>query len=183
MPAHEPLPAPPLRYRANLQAEVDSAALYRGLAAAERNEALVELYGRLARADLQGEGPSDDKAQALAERVMSNPGAALDTLAREELGIDPDDLGGSPWVAGVASFFVFSLGALVPVAPFVVLGGVSAVAASALVSAIALAVVGAVVTIFTGRNATWSALRQVIFGLAAAGITYGVGYMLRVRSV
>ena len=131
----------------------------------------------------KAKGLSDDKAQALAERVMSNPGAALDTLAREELGIDPDDLGGSPWVAGVASFFVFSLGALVPVAPFVVLGGVSAVAASALVSAIALAVVGAVVTIFTGRNATWSALRQVIFGLAAAGITYGVGYMLRVRSV
>src|SRR5947209_1459263 len=82
---------------------------------------------------------------------------ALDTLAREELGIDPDDLGGSPWVAASASFIVFSLGAFIPVAPFIALGGGTAVAASAILSALGLVVVGATVTIFTGRNAWWSA--------------------------
>jgi VIT1/CCC1 family predicted Fe2+/Mn2+ transporter len=140
----------------------------------EEKQELVLIY--------KAKGLADDKALALAERVMSSPDVALDTLAREELGIDPDDLGGSPWVAACASFIVFSLGALVPVAPFVVLGGLTAVAASAALSAIGLAFVGATVTIFTGRNAWWSALRQVIFGLAAAAITYAVGFALRVST-
>ena len=140
----------------------------------EEKQELVLIY--------RAKGLAEDKAQAMAERVMGNTDAALDTLAREELGIDPDDLGGSPWVAATASFVVFSLGALVPVAPFLFLGGTTALAASALVSAAGLAFVGATVTLFTGRSAAWSAIRQVIFGLAAAGITYGVGYALRVST-
>ena len=140
----------------------------------EEKQELVLIY--------KAKGLADDKAEALAERVMSTPETALDTLAREELGIDPDDLGGSPWVAAGASFIVFSLGALIPVAPFLLLSGATAVAASAVLSALGLALVGATVTIFTGRNASWSAARQVVFGLAAAGITYGVGFALRVSA-
>ena len=138
----------------------------------EEKQELVLIY--------RSKGIADDKAEALAERVMANPEQALDTLAREELGVDPDDLGGSPWVAAIASFMVFSLGALFPVAPFFALTGSPAIIASALISGLALFFVGATVTIFTGRNAGWSGLRQVLFGLAAACITYGVGYLLRV---
>jgi VIT1/CCC1 family predicted Fe2+/Mn2+ transporter len=138
----------------------------------EEREELVLIY--------QAKGLPEHEAQALAERIMSDPDAALDTLSREELGINPDDLGGSAWAAGASSFLVFSLGAIIPVAPFFFLRGPAGVTASAVVSASALFAIGAIVTVFTGRNALVSGTRQVMIGLAAAAMTYGLGHLLGV---
>ena len=103
---------------------------------------------------------------------------ALDTLAREELGIDPDELGGSPWVAGGTSFALFAMGAIVPVIPFLFGSGLAAIVASALLSGLALFVVGAGITVVTGQSALRSGARQLGFGLAAAAITFAIGSLL-----
>jgi len=138
----------------------------------EEEEELVLIY--------RAKGLSEAQAQSTARQVMSNRATALDTLTREELGIDPEDLGGSPWAAGAASFGVFVVGAIVPVAPFFFVGGTTGVAASAGLSAAALFLIGAITTIFTGRNAVFGGLRQVAIGLLAAAITYTVGRLLGV---
>jgi VIT1/CCC1 family predicted Fe2+/Mn2+ transporter len=121
-----------------------------------------------------------DKAQALAERIMKDKDTALDTLSREELGINPDDLGGSAWTAAASSFLVFAVGAIFPVAPFFFLDGTIGVIASVALSAVALFAIGAIVTVFTGRNAVTSGARQMTIGLAAAAVTYGLGHILGV---
>jgi VIT1/CCC1 family predicted Fe2+/Mn2+ transporter len=133
----------------------------------EEKEELVLIY--------RAKGVEEAQARALAERLLSNKETALDTLAREELGIDPDELGGSAWQAGLWSFLLFSAGAIVPVAPFFFLAGKAAFAASLAASAIALMAIGIGTSLFTGRSALFSALRQLAIGAAAAGITYGVG--------
>lgn len=138
----------------------------------EEAEELVLIY--------QAKGLAADKARAMAESIMADPLRALDTLTREELGIDPDDLGGSPWLAAGTSFVVFSLGALIPVLPFLLLEGQIAVFACALFSAGGLFLIGALVTLFTGRGLLASGLRQVAFGLGAAAVTYGLGHWLGV---
>jgi vacuolar iron transporter family protein len=111
---------------------------------------------------------------------MVNSGKALDTLTREELGIDPKELGGSAWVAAVSSVSVFTLGAIVPVTPLFFASGNMAVTLSAVSSAIALFGLGAATTVFTGRNALFAGTRQMLIGLAAAAITYGLGRLLGV---
>ena len=103
---------------------------------------------------------------------------ALDTLAREELGIDPEELGGSAWVAAATSFLLFSVGAIIPVLPYFFSEGSTAVVASIILSIIALFAIGAAITIITGRSAIRSGLRQVLFGVAAAAITFGVGRLI-----
>ncbi len=123
-------------------------------------------------------GVAEDEARRLAEQIVSDPANALDTLAREELSIDPRELGGSAWVAAITSFVLFSLGAIIPVLPYFFAGGLGAVAASVALSAVALFAIGAAITIITGRNALASGLRQVVFGIAAAAITYGVGWLV-----
>lgn len=125
-------------------------------------------------------GVPEADARALAERLTSDPAAALETLAREELGIDPEELGGSAWVAAITSFVLFSVGAIVPVFPFFFGGGLAAVGISIGLSAVALFLIGAAITIITGRNALYSGLRQVVFGVAAAGITFGIGRLVGV---
>jgi VIT1/CCC1 family predicted Fe2+/Mn2+ transporter len=117
------------------------------------------------------------QAEALAREMMANKETALDTLVREELGIDPDELGGSAWTAAISSFLLFSVGAIFPVAPFVFLHGRIAVVASLVASGIALALIGAGTSLFTGRGIAFSALRQLLVGYAAAGITYAVGML------
>jgi VIT1/CCC1 family predicted Fe2+/Mn2+ transporter len=112
--------------------------------------------------------------------VIASPGTALDTLAREELGIDPEELGGSAWEAAITSFLLFALGAIVPVLPFVFLEGTAAVLASVAVSAVALFGIGAAITLMTGRGVLFSGARQLLFGLAAAALTYGVGRLIGV---
>jgi VIT1/CCC1 family predicted Fe2+/Mn2+ transporter len=136
----------------------------------EEREELVLIY--------QSKGLPEPQARALAERLLSDPTTALDTLAREELGIDPDELGGSAWSAAGWSFMLFSLGAIVPVAPFLFLAGKTAIIASLAASGIALTLIGAGTSLFTGRSALFSAVRQLGIGLAAAGITYGAGALV-----
>ena len=136
----------------------------------EEREELVLIY--------QAKGLAEEQARVLAEKIMSDQATALDTLAREELGIDPDELGGFAWIAAVFSFLVFTLGAALPIVPFLFGGGVHAALTSAAVSALALFGIGAAVTVFTGRGALFSGARQVLFGLGAAALTYGVGRLL-----
>lgn len=133
----------------------------------EEREELVLIY--------QAKGLSEDEARKLAERLMADKNTALDTLVREELGLDPQQLGGSPWVAGAWSFCLFAAGAAVPVLPFLVLSGLSATIASLTAAALALALVGAGTSLFTGRNVVFSASRQITIGALAAAVTYVMG--------
>ena len=128
----------------------------------------------------QAKGLGEGEARALAERLLSNKQTALDTLAREELGIDPNELGGSAWQAAATSFLLFALGAIFPVAPFFVLSGMSATLASLALSGAAMATIGAATSLFTGRGALYSAARQALIGYAAAGVTFGVGRLVGV---
>ena len=128
----------------------------------------------------QAKGLDEAAAQALADRLLSSKDTALDTLVREELGIDPDELGGSAWAAATVSFFLFSAGAIFPVAPYFFLGGWPAVAASLALSGLALAAIGAGTSLFTGRGLLFSAVRQMLIGYAAAAITFGIGHLVGV---
>jgi VIT1/CCC1 family predicted Fe2+/Mn2+ transporter len=123
--------------------------------------------------------PRDDARRAAAE-VMRDKAKALDTLAREELGIDPAEMGGNPWSAAAFSFVLFAVGAAFPVAPFFFAGGSVGVAWSVAVSAAALAGIGVATSLFSGRTPLYSALRQVLIGAAAAAITYGAGALIGV---
>jgi len=128
----------------------------------------------------QAKGIAKDEARRAAAQVMRDKKGALDTLAREELGIDPHELGGNPWSAAGTSFALFALGAIFPVAPFVVLAGTSAVLVAAGLSIVALAAIGVLTSLFNGRGVLFSAARQVVFGCVAAAITYGAGAALGV---
>ncbi len=138
----------------------------------EEKEELVLIY--------QAKGLGEAQARALAEKLVANKETALDTLAREELGIDPKELGGSAWEAAGSSFLLFALGAIFPVAPFFFLDGLAAVAGSLLSAGVALAAVGAGTSLFTGRSALFSAARQLLIGYLAAGVTYGIGMLVGV---
>ena len=96
----------------------------------------------------------------------------------EELGIDPEELGGSARGAAVSSYVLFALGAIVPVSPFLFLSGWLAIAASVLTSVAGLFAIGAATTLFTGRSVLFSGMRQVLVGAAAAALTYVLGGLL-----
>jgi VIT1/CCC1 family predicted Fe2+/Mn2+ transporter len=137
----------------------------------EEQEELALIY--------QAKGLSEPRARELSAAIMAtDKNSILDTLAREELGIDPQELGGSAYVAAFTSFFLFSLGALFPLLPFAFLSGNIAVYMSMAVSAFALFLVGAAITLMTGRNIFYSGFRQVIIGLTAAIITFGIGKLI-----
>jgi VIT1/CCC1 family predicted Fe2+/Mn2+ transporter len=138
----------------------------------EEKEELVLIY--------QAKGLPEAQAKALAETVLSNEATALDTLSREELGLDPNELGGSPWQAAAASFFLFSFGASFPVAPYFFLSDAVAAAASLALSGAAMAGIGAATSLFTGRGVIFSAARQLAIGYLAAAVTFGVGRLLGV---
>jgi VIT1/CCC1 family predicted Fe2+/Mn2+ transporter len=125
-------------------------------------------------------GLDADQARALAARIIADKAGALDTLAREELGIDPEELGGSAWEAAITSFILFAIGAIIPVAPLIFLSGLTAVLVSVGLSANGLFVIGAAITLLTGRSVLDSGLRQVVIGLAAAALTYAVGRLIGV---
>lgn len=128
----------------------------------------------------QSKGLPEAQAKALAKELMSNKETALDTLVREELGIDPDELGGSPWSAALASFGLFATGAIFPVIAFFWLDGLAALAVSLALSGVALVLIGAGTSLFTGRSLAFSALRQLLTGYVAAGVTYGIGRLVGV---
>jgi VIT1/CCC1 family predicted Fe2+/Mn2+ transporter len=115
------------------------------------------------------------EARKVAERLSADPATALDTHAREELGIDPDELGGSPWVAAGTSFALFVVGAILPILPFVFLSGNAAVVVALVISALGLFAIGAAITLLTGRGVLPSGLRQLAFGAGAFAVTYGIG--------
>jgi VIT1/CCC1 family predicted Fe2+/Mn2+ transporter len=128
----------------------------------------------------QAKGLPEDLAKSLAEQLITNKKTALDTLVREELGIDPEELGGSAWAAGGTSFLLFAVGAIFPVAPYFALAGMPAMIASLAASGLALFLIGAGTTLFTGRGVLVSGVRQLLVGFAAAGVTYGVGKLIGV---
>ena len=120
------------------------------------------------------------EAHALAERIMLDEDAALDAMAREELGIDPDRLGGSAGVAAVASFVPFTIGAAVPVLPFAFLSGTAATVTSVVASGCGLFALGSAITLLTHRSAVRTGTRQLAIGLAAAAVTFAIGRLVGV---
>lgn len=127
----------------------------------------------------EAKGIPKDEAKQLSMRLLhGDRGAALDVLAREELGIDPADLGGSPRVAAITSFALFAFGAVFPVIPYMVASGTTAFIASLVLSGVTLYGIGAAITLFTGRPVWISGGRQTLLGLAAAGLTFGLGSLL-----
>jgi VIT1/CCC1 family predicted Fe2+/Mn2+ transporter len=126
----------------------------------------------------EAKGLSPSEAEAMVKHLLADRSSAIDTLAREELGIDPNQLGGSAWEAALTSFVLFAIGALVPILPFFVLRGPLAVAVSVAVSALGLFGIGAAITIFTGAPVWRSGGRQLLLGLAAAGVTFGLGRLI-----
>ena len=126
----------------------------------------------------EAKGLSETQAREVATRLLANEASAIDTLAREELGIDPNELGGSALQAAATSFVLFAVGAIIPVAPFLLLTGQTAVVTASAASAVGLFAIGAAITILTGRPVWFSGARQVGVGLAAAALTFGIGRLI-----
>ena len=138
----------------------------------EEEEELALIY--------RSKGLPEEQARSLAARQMADHETALDALSREELGIDPEELGGSASGAAISSYLLFCVGAVVPVFPFLFLEGWPAIFASALASVVGLFGLGAAITLFTGKSVLFSGGRQVLIGAAAAALTYGLGLLLGV---
>ncbi len=136
----------------------------------EEQEELALIY--------QAKGIPKEQARDLARSLVSDPRTALDTLSREELGVDPETLGGSAWVAAGTSFALFAVGALIPVLPYLFAGGLGAAAVSGLLSAAGLFASGAISSLLTSQPALKAGMRQVVFGLAAALVTFGLGKLV-----
>jgi VIT1/CCC1 family predicted Fe2+/Mn2+ transporter len=125
-------------------------------------------------------GIPEGQARQMAAEIMQNKDHAHEVLIKEELGINPDDLKGSAMEAAVASFVFFAFGAIIPVIPFFFLGGMKAVLVSTLMSGCGLFIIGGSITLFTGKSLWYSGFRQVLFGLLAAAITFGIGKLIGV---
>jgi VIT1/CCC1 family predicted Fe2+/Mn2+ transporter len=125
----------------------------------------------------RAKGLSRPDAENLADKIMSDRSVALDTLAREELGLDPDELG-SPWGAAASSLLAFALGAFVVVVPYLAGSGTAALVTAIVLALAAMFGVGASIGAMNGRNPVRSGLRQVIAGTIAAAITFGVGHLI-----
>jgi VIT1/CCC1 family predicted Fe2+/Mn2+ transporter len=123
----------------------------------------------------RAKGLPEDQARELARRLVADSASAIDTLAREELGADPEELGGSAWEAGITSFLLFAIGAIIPVIPFIFGAGQTALMVSIGLSLVSLFIIGAAITIITGRSVWYSGFRQVIFGVIAFAVTFFVG--------
>jgi len=141
---------------------------------AEEQEELTLIY--------QAKGFTATEAKQIAARVIADKDSALDTLVREELGINPDDLGGSAIGAAASSFLVFLVGAMVPAMPMFLVSKDWQVPASLISSGVGLFLLGAAIAIFTGKHPLVSGLRQLLIGMAAAGVTFGVGRLFGVAA-
>lgn len=136
----------------------------------EEKEELALIY--------QAKGMTEEQARSVAERIIGDKATALDTLAREELGIEPTELGGSAWVAAGTSFVLFALGAIIPVVAYFFMAGTAAAVVSVVLSGLGLFGIGSLITLLTGRSLLYSGLRQMAFGLLAAAITFGIGKVI-----
>lgn len=154
------------------QGQIQTEAMELEQAPEEEKEELALIY--------QAKGLPQAEAQRLAEQMIANRATALDTLVREELGIDPDDLGGSAWTAAATSFVLFAIGAVFPLLGFLLFEGAAAVQAGIVTSALALFAIGAGTSLFTGRGLFFSGFRQLAIGLGSAAITYGIGRLIGV---
>jgi VIT1/CCC1 family predicted Fe2+/Mn2+ transporter len=123
-------------------------------------------------------GIPEEQAKSMAAQIMENKEQALDLLVQEELGINEEEMKGSAMEAAYSSFFLFLTGAIIPVIPFFFTSGFLAIALSACASALGLFGIGAAITLFTGKKVWYSGFRQVVFGLAAAAITFGIGKLI-----
>src|SRR4051794_14742142 len=139
----------------------------------EELEELVLIY--------RAKGMPAAQAREVAESIMRDRDVALDTLAREELGLDPDALG-SPWSAAFSSLLAFAVGAFVVVLPYLVGGGTAAFVAAVVLALLGMTMIGAGIGLLNGRSPVRSALRQVVVGVLAAGVTYGVGALIGIRA-
>jgi len=143
----------------------------------EEEEELAMIY--------EAKGLPRKDAERVAAHLMANPELALDTMVREELGLNPDDLG-APWAAAISSFVAFAAGALLPILPYLLgaAGGAAggtggqALLLSAIVSGIGLFLVGAAVALASGRGVMFGGMRMVLIGGAAAAVTYGIGTLI-----
>jgi predicted membrane protein (TIGR00267 family) len=129
----------------------------------------------------QSRGVEEEQARSMAQQIMQDQTSALDTLAREELSVNPEELGGSAWEAAITSFVLFALGAIIPVFPYIFLEGMTAVFVSVACSMVGLFIIGAGITLFTGKSVLFSGVRQMAFGLAAAAVTYVIGRLIGVN--
>jgi vacuolar iron transporter family protein len=134
----------------------------------ERSE-LVLIY--------RAKGLSRPDAERLADKIMTDRDVALDTLAREELGLDPGQLG-SPWVAAISSLLSFAIGAFVVVVPYLAGSGTAALGTAIGLALAAMFGVGATIGALNGRSAVKMGLRQMLVGALAAAVTYGVGHLI-----
>ncbi|MCX6309866.1 MAG: VIT1/CCC1 transporter family protein, partial [Bacteroidia bacterium] len=125
-------------------------------------------------------GIPEDQALQMATEIMSDKQQAHQFLVKEELGINPEELEGSAMEAALYSFVLFSIGAIIPVVPFIFSSGLNAILWSVGLSAAGLFLIGSAITLFTGKNVWFSGFRQVFFGLAAAAITFAIGHFIGV---
>lgn len=123
-------------------------------------------------------GIPEAQAKDMAAAAMQDKNHAHDILVKEELGINTEEIEGSAAEAAIYSFVLFSIGAVIPVLPFFFTSGMQAVLISVAASAVGLFVIGAAITLFTGRSVWFSGFRQVFFGLAAAAITFSIGKLI-----
>jgi len=128
----------------------------------------------------QAKGIDAAEAKRVAAQIMRDKDKALDTLTREELGLDPRELGGNPWTAALASFTLFAVGAIIPGIAFLWARGAEGIAQCIVLSGLGLAGIGMFTSLFNGRSALFSATRQVLIGMIAAGYTFGLGKLLGV---
>jgi vacuolar iron transporter family protein len=128
-------------------------------------------------------GVAEVQALEMAAEVMKDKGHAHEVLVKEELGINAAELKGSAVEAAIYSFVLFSIGAVIPVLPFMFFKGFEAIILSVSLSALGLFLIGAAITLFTGKSIWHSGLRQVSFGLVAAAITFGIGKLIGVSIV
>lgn len=125
-------------------------------------------------------GIEREMAEKMAKEVISNKEHAHEILIKEELGINSEELQGSAMEAALTSFFLFAVGAIIPLFPFFFIGGLKAIIFSTILSACGLFLIGASITLFTGKSIWYSGFRQVLFGLIAAAITFGIGHVIGV---
>lgn len=149
----------------------------------ERRELAEDPHGERKELELiyRSKGFPNEAAAKLASQMMSDPDVALDTHAREELGLDMRELG-SPWGAAASSFVSFVVGASIPVLPYILFANSSAFSMSLVFSALALLGVGALIASYTGRSVWLSAARMLLIGFGAAAVTYLVGSLIGVSA-
>jgi VIT1/CCC1 family predicted Fe2+/Mn2+ transporter len=128
---------------------------------------------------LRAQGVPREDAARIAPHVMEDPELALDLMARQELGLDPDELG-APYGAATSSFAAFAVGALIPLMPFVLLSFAVAMVVSIALSGLSLFIVGALAAQLSGRPFLFGGARMLLIGAAAAAVTYGIGKLFGV---